>query len=50
MTGIIGLAWRSLMNRRGSALLTILAVALSVALFLGVDKARHGARAGFDLR
>ena len=48
MTGIIGLAWRSLMNRRGSALLTILAVALSVALFLGVDKARHGARAGFD--
>ena len=48
MTGILGLAWRSLMNRRGSALLTILAVALSVALFLGVDKARNGARAGFD--
>ncbi|MGB3625549.1 MAG: ABC transporter permease [Henriciella sp.] len=36
------------MNRRGSALLTVLAVALSVALFLGVDKARNGARAGFD--
>ncbi|WP_084398581.1 ABC transporter permease [Henriciella aquimarina] len=48
MTGILGLAWRSLMNRKGSALLTVLAVALSVALFLGVDKARHGARAGFD--
>ncbi|MEQ9317024.1 MAG: ABC transporter permease [Henriciella sp.] len=48
MTGILGLAWRSLMNRRGSAFLTILAVALSVALFLGVDKARNGARAGFD--
>ena len=47
-TSILGLAWRSLMNRRGSALLTILAVALSVALFLGVDKARNGARAGFD--
>ena len=45
---ILGLAWRSLMNRKGSALLTILAVALSVALFLGVDKARNGARAGFD--
>tara|TARA_Y100001947_G_scaffold158267_1_gene170865 strand:+ start:289 stop:1557 length:1269 start_codon:yes stop_codon:yes gene_type:complete len=45
---ILGLAWRSLMNRRGSALLTILAVALSVALFLGVDKVRNGARAGFD--
>lgn len=48
MTGILGLAWRSLMNRKSSALLTILAVALSVALFLGVDKARNGARAGFD--
>ena len=48
MTGILGLAWRSLMNRRGSAILTVLAVALSVALFLGVDKARNGARAGFD--
>ena len=47
-TSIFGLAWRSLMNRRGSAVLTILAVALSVALFLGVDKARTGARAGFD--
>ncbi|WP_300377063.1 FtsX-like permease family protein [Henriciella sp.] len=45
---IIGLAWRSLLNRKASALLTILAVALSVALFLGVDKARNGARAGFD--
>ena len=45
---MLGLAWQSLMNRKGSALLTILAVALSVALFLGVDKARHGARAGFD--
>ncbi|GGB70335.1 ABC transporter permease [Henriciella pelagia] len=45
---ILGLAWRSLMNRKGSALLTLLAVALSVALFLGVDKARNGARAGFD--
>ena len=45
---ILGLAWRSLMNRRGSALLTILAVALSVSLFLGVDKVRNGARAGFE--
>ena len=45
---ILGLAWRSLMNRRGSALLTVLAVALSVALFLGVDKVRNGAREGFD--
>ena len=44
---ILGLAWRSLMNRKGSALLTILAVALSVGLFLGVEKTRQGAREGF---
>ncbi|MEL6568946.1 MAG: ABC transporter permease [Pseudomonadota bacterium] len=45
---ILGLAWRSLMNRKGSALLTVLAVALSVALFLGVEKARQGAKEGFS--
>ena len=45
---ILGLAWHSLVNRRVSALLTVLAVALSVALFLGVEKARTAARAGFD--
>ncbi len=48
MGAILSLAWASLMNRKGSALLTILAVALSVALFLGVDKARTGAREGFN--
>lgn len=47
-SAILGLAWRSLMNRKGSALLTILAVALSVALFLGVEKARSGAKEGFS--
>ena len=38
---ILGLAWRSLMNRRGSALLTILAVALSVAfdIFIRLSEA-----------
>lgn len=45
---IIGLAWRSLMNRKVSALLTVIAIALSVALFLGVEKARNAAKAGFD--
>lgn len=45
---ILGLAWRSLLNRRVSALLTVIAIALSVALFLGVEKARNAARAGFD--
>ena len=45
---IFGLAWRSLMNRKVSAFLTVLAIALSVALFLGVEKARNAAKSGFD--
>ncbi|MEM8615376.1 MAG: ABC transporter permease [Pseudomonadota bacterium] len=45
---VLSLAWRSLWNRRGSAWLTILAIALSVALFLGVEKTRNAAKAGFD--
>jgi putative ABC transport system permease protein len=45
---VLGLAWRSLLNRRVSAFLTVLAVALSVALFLGVEKTRNAAKAGFD--
>lgn len=45
---IFGLAWRSLMNRKVSAFLTVIAIALSVALFLGVEKARNAAKEGFD--
>ena len=45
---ILSLAWQSLLNRKVSACLTILAIALSVALFLGVDKTRNAARASFD--
>ncbi len=47
MTALLSLAWQSLLNRRVSVLLTIVAVALAVALFLGVEKARQGAREGF---
>jgi len=47
MTALLSLAWASLLNRKGSVVLTIVAVALSVALFLGVEKARSGAREGF---
>ncbi len=47
MKALFSLAWKSLLNRRASVMLTLLAVALSVALFLGVDKARTGAREGF---
>ena len=45
---ILGLAWRSLMNRKVSAFLTVFSIALSVALFLGVEKARNAAKSGFD--
>ena len=48
MTALLSLAWSSLLNRKGSVILTIVAVALSVALFLGVEKARSGAREGFE--
>ncbi len=45
---ILRLAVRSLLNRRLTAILTIIAVALSVTLFLGVEKARDGARSSFE--
>ncbi len=41
------LIWRSLANRRATALLTVLAVAASVALLLVVEKVRTGARESF---
>ena len=41
------LALRSLRNRRTTALLTISAIAVSVALLLGVEKMRTAAREGF---
>lgn len=45
---ILTLAVRSISNRAGTALLTILTVAISVTLFLTVEKVRHGARASFE--
>jgi putative ABC transport system permease protein len=47
MSGTLALAWRSLRNRRGTVLLTIGAIAVSVALLLGVQKLRGAAREGF---
>lgn len=41
------LAWKSLWNRRGMAILTIVAVSISVLLLLGVEKVRTAARASF---
>ncbi|WP_299872714.1 ABC transporter permease [uncultured Sulfitobacter sp.] len=44
---ILRLAFRSLMARALTVGMTILAIALSVALFLGVEKVRTGAKASF---
>jgi putative ABC transport system permease protein len=43
----LSLALRSLWNRRTTALLTLSAIAVSVALLLGVEKLRTAAREGF---
>lgn len=43
----LGLALRSLWNRRLAAAFTVLAIGLSVALLLGVERLRSDARAGF---
>jgi putative ABC transport system permease protein len=42
------LALASLKNRIGTVLLTLLTIALSVTLFLGVEKMRHGTKASFE--
>ncbi|MEM7041934.1 MAG: ABC transporter permease [Pseudomonadota bacterium] len=44
---ILRLAWKSLLNRWVTALLTVLAIAVSVMLLLGVEKVRNGARSSF---
>lgn len=41
------LAWKSLVNRRVTALLTVISIALSVALLVGVERLRTEARASF---
>ena len=47
MTTVVRLAWQSLRNRWLTALLTVLAIAVSVVLLLGVEKIRNSARASF---
>jgi len=47
MTPIPHLTWRSVLNRRVTAGLTIVSVGLSVALLLGVERLRTDAREGF---
>ncbi|MBU0500570.1 MAG: ABC transporter permease [Gammaproteobacteria bacterium] len=44
---IFSLAWKSLLNRRHSALLTLFSIALSCTLLLGVERIRHETRQAF---
>lgn len=44
---IFSLAWQSLLNRRFTALLTVISIALSVALLVGVERLRTEARESF---
>jgi putative ABC transport system permease protein len=44
---IISLAWKSLFNRRVTAALTVVSIALSIALLVGVERLRNEARASF---
>lgn len=44
---IVGLAFKSLRNRRFTAALTILSIALAVLLLLGVERLRHESRESF---
>jgi len=44
---MIGLAWKSIRNRWATAILAVLAIAMSVALILTVEKVRRDARNSF---
>ncbi|WP_342607657.1 ABC transporter permease [Vibrio tritonius] len=47
MKVIANLAWKSLLNRRTTALLVVLTVAISVVLLLGVERIRTQAKSSF---
>jgi putative ABC transport system permease protein len=47
LQSILSLAWRSLVNRRFTAALTVASIALSVMLLVGVERIRSETRASF---
>ncbi|MGF1727681.1 ABC transporter permease [Photobacterium nomapromontoriensis] len=47
MKAIASLAWKSVMNRKATAMLTILTVAISVILLMGVERIRTQAKSSF---
>ena len=44
---IFKLAWLSILNRRSTAFLTILSIAISVTLLLGIEQLRKSVRDSF---
>ncbi|HHF2966194.1 TPA: ABC transporter permease [Vibrio alginolyticus] len=48
MSAVVKLAWKSLMNRKATAILTIMTVAISVVLLLGVERIRTQAKDSFS--
>ena len=47
MSAVVKLAWKSLKNRKATAILTIMTVAISVVLLLGVERIRTQAKDSF---
>jgi putative ABC transport system permease protein len=47
MNTLFNLAWLSLINRKSTALLTILSIAIGVALLLGIEQLRQSMRSSF---
>lgn len=47
MISFFQISWKSLWNRKVTSILTVLSMALSVGLFLLVDKMKQGAESGF---
>lgn len=48
MKELLNLAWKSLWNRRVTSLLALFSIALSVTLFLGVERLRNAAKGSFS--
>ncbi|MEO6546291.1 MAG: ABC transporter permease, partial [Nitrospiraceae bacterium] len=49
MSHLLHIVWRSAWNRRMTLGLTLVAIALSVAMLLGVERLRNEAHRGFSL-
>ncbi len=47
MKGLLLLTWKSMVSRRFTVVLTIISIALSVILLLGVERIRHESKNGF---